>query len=322
MHLHDHDHAQPHGEIGGDHHISAAFGRSAGRAGNARRMFAALAINVAMVLLAVAGAALTGSLALLADAGHVFSDVLSIALGIAAARFAARPASPRGTFGLGRVEILAALVNGMVLVLVSLYIAVEAVSRFSDVHTVSGRGVLVFGVLGLAGNAAATVVLARGDRGDINLEGVLRHSFADALGSLGVIAAGGGIILTGWQPLDPIVGLAIALVVLVSSWRLIREPLNVLLERVPAGLDSVLVGEAIAGVAGVREVHDLHIWTITSGFPALAAHVTVKATDDCDSVRAAIESLLVERFGLQHTTLQVSHEQLLQIDPPLAPSAE
>lgn len=304
--MHDHSHAHAHGH-------SHALDLS--RAGNVKRMTIALGANVAMVVLGVAGAVITGSLALLADAGHVLSDVLSIVLGLAAARIAMRPATTRGTFGMGRVEIFAALVNGLALVAVSVYIAVEAIGRLSDPVDVEGLGVIVFGTLGLIGNVVATVVLAGGDRGDINLEGVLRHSFADALGSLGVIAAGVGILLTGWQALDPIVGLALAVVIMLSSWRLILEPVEILLERAPAGLDAAEVGDAIARVPGVREVHDLHIWSITSGFPALAAHVTVKATHDAEQVRRAVAAMLAERFDLEHTTLQATCEELLQIEP-------
>jgi cobalt-zinc-cadmium efflux system protein len=277
-------------------------------------MVQALLINIAMLMLGIIGAWLTGSLALLADAGHVLSDVLAIALGIAAAKVAARPASGRGTFGLGRVEILAALINGLALVAVSIYIAYEAIGRFSDPPEIDGMGVFLFGGLGLLGNVAATWVLVRGDRSDINLEGVLRHSVADALGSFGVIIAGLGIVLTGWNELDPIVGLLISVLILISSWRLIREPVEVLLERAPEGIDVEVVGMAIARVPGVREVHDLHIWSITSGFPALAAHVTVDATCVVDDTRRSIEQMLSDEFDLEHTTLQVTVEPLLQLD--------
>lgn len=277
-------------------------------------MVQALIINLAMMVVGIVGAWLTGSLALLADAGHVLSDVLAIALGIAAAKVAARPASGRGTFGLGRVEILAALINGLALVAVSVYIAYEAIGRFSDPPEIDGVGVFLFGGLGLLGNVVATWVLVRGDRSDINLEGVLRHSVADALGSLGVVLAGLGIVLTGWNELDPIVGLLISVLILISSWRLIREPVEVLLERAPEGMDVEAVGMAIARVPGVREVHDLHIWSITSGFPALAAHVTVDATCVVDDTRRVIEKMLKDEFDLDHTTLQVTAEQLLQID--------
>ncbi|MGB1584213.1 MAG: cation diffusion facilitator family transporter [Solirubrobacterales bacterium] len=289
-------------------------GAGGSRAENTRRMVWALLINIAMIVLGIVGALLTGSLALWADAGHVLSDVLAIALGIAAAKVAARPAAGRGTFGLGRVEILAALVNGLALVAVSIWIAIEAIGRFGDPPEIDGTGVLIFGFFGLLGNAVATWVLVRGDRSDINLEGVLRHSVADALGSIGVVIAGVGIIATGWNELDPIIGLLIASLILLSSWRLIREPVEVLLERAPEGVDVGVVGMAIARVRGVREVHDLHVWSITSGFPALAAHVTVDATCDVDTTRESIEEMLEREFSITHTTLQVTAERLLQID--------
>ncbi len=301
-----------HGPGGHTHSHSDSDGGS--RAENTRRMIWALLINVAMIVLGIVGAVLTGSLALWADAGHVLSDVLAIALGIAAAKVAARPATGRGTFGLGRVEILAALVNGLALVAVSVWIAFEAIGRFGDPPEIDGTGVLIFGFFGLLGNAVATWVLVRGDRSDINLEGVLRHSVADALGSIGVVIAGVGIIATGWNELDPIIGLLIALLILLSSWRLIREPVEVLLERAPEGVDVEAVGMGIARVNGVREVHDLHVWSITSGFPALAAHVTVDATCEVDATREGIEELLEREFSITHTTLQVTAERLLQID--------
>lgn len=297
---HSHAHGHDHG------HLT--------REGNTRRMVWALVINVAMVAVSAIGAWITGSLALLADVGHVLSDVLAIALGIAAARIAARPARGSGTFGMGRVEILAALINGLALAAVAIFVAIEAIGRFSDPPPMDGFGVLVFGGLGLIGNALATWVLLRGDREDINLEGVLRHSAADALGSLGVVVAGVGIMITGYTVLDPIIGLLIALLILLSSWRLIREPVEVLLERAPAGLDVQEVGMAIAAVEGVREVHDLHIWSITSGFPALAAHVIVDAGHDMDETREAVEAVLTGEFSITHTTLQVTAERLLQLD--------
>jgi cobalt-zinc-cadmium efflux system protein len=303
MHGPPHSHSHAHGHA---HGVS--------RADNTRRMTQAMLINVAMVVLSIVGAAITGSLALWADAGHVLSDVLAIALGIAAAKVAARPASGRGTFGLGRVEILAALINGLALVAVSVFVAVEAIGRFSEPPAIDGMGVFVFGGFGLLGNLLATWVLVRGDRSDINLEGVLRHSAADAMGSFGVILAGLGILLTGWDILDPIVGLLISVLILLSSWRLIREPVEVLLERAPEGIDVEAVGMAIARVPGVREVHDLHIWSITSGFPALAAHITVDATCAVDATRREIEAMLGRDFQLEHTTLQVTAEQLLQLD--------
>ncbi len=304
-----------HGPLGHSHSHGHSHGHGgASRADNTRRMYVALLINLAMMLLGVIGAVLTGSLALLADAGHVLSDVLSIVLGIAAAKVAARPPGGRGTFGMGRVEILAALINGLTLVAVAAYVSLEAVHRFAAPPEIDGAGVLIFGAFGLLGNVVATWVLVRGDRSDINLEGVMRHSLADALGSVGVVAAGALILLTGFELLDPIVGLFIGLLILVSSWRLIREPVEVLLERAPAGLDPQEVGMTIAAVPGVLEVHDLHIWSITSGFPALAAHLRVRGGSDPDDVRRAVEDVLLERFKIDHTTLQTSVEPLLQIE--------
>jgi cobalt-zinc-cadmium efflux system protein len=271
-------------------------------------MSAALAINVGLLLVEAVGGVLTGSLAVLADAGHLLSDVGSIVLALIAAKLAGRPAAGRRTFGYQRSEVLAALVNGVLLVAVSVAIAVEAIGRLSDPPSISGAGVLVLGALGLAGNAAAALVLARGEREDINLEGVLRHSAADALGSFGVLLAGGFVLLGGSAVVDPIVGLAIAALVLASSWRLIKEPVDVLMEAAPADLDVDSVGAAICAERGVRSVHDLHVWTLTAGFGAIAAHVVVTRDCDRDLVRRRLELTLAERFGIEHTTLQMEEE--------------
>jgi cobalt-zinc-cadmium efflux system protein len=280
-------------------------------------MLVALAINAAMLVVGIAGGILTGSLAVLADAGHVFSDVGSIVLALLAAGLATRPAGGRRTFGYQRSEVLAALVNGLLLVAVAVGIAVAAIGRFGDPPQIDGAGVLALGVFGLAGNAAATVVLARGQREDINLEGVLRHSVADALGSLGVIVAGAVVLAGGSAIVDPIVGLLIAILVLASSWRLIVEPVDVLMEAAPSGLDIDEMGAAICSEEGVRAVHELHVWTVTAGFGALAAHVVVARDSDRDLIRRRLEVLLHERFGLDHTTLQMEEEAgdaLLQVE--------
>jgi len=271
-------------------------------------MWVALAINAALLLAEVVGGILTGSLAVLADAGHLLSDVGSIVLALIAARLASLPAAGQRTFGYQRSEVLAALVNGLLLVAVSIAIAIAAVSRLSDPPGIDGAGVLALGVLGLAGNLAATLVLARGQRDDINLEGVLRHSVADALGSLGVVLAGAFVLLGGSDVVDPIVGLLIAALVLASSWRLIKEPVDVLMEAAPAGLEVDRVGEAICGEEGVRSVHDLHVWTVTAGFGAIAAHVVVAHGSDRDLIRRRLELTLRERFGVEHTTLQMEEE--------------
>lgn len=286
-------------------------------------MWIALGINGAMLLAEAVGGVLTGSLAVLADAGHVLSDVGAIALALFAAALAARPAGGRMTFGYQRSEILAALVNGLLLVAVAIVIGYAAIGRLSDPPSIDGGGVLGLGLLGLAGNVAATVVLARGERADVNLEGVLRHSAADALGSIGVVLAGVVVLAGGSDVVDPIVSLAISVLILLSSWRLIKEPIDVLMEAAPAGLDVDAAGAEICAEDGVLSVHDLHIWTVTSGFGALAAHVVVAADCDRDLVRARIELLLRERFGIDHTTLQMEEqapEGLLHVEnvPPRA----
>jgi cobalt-zinc-cadmium efflux system protein len=271
-------------------------------------MRAALAINLAMLLAEAVGGVLTGSLALLADAGHLLSDVGSIALALFAASLAARPAVGRLTFGYQRSEILAALLNGLLLVAIAVAIAVAALGRLGDPPDVDAAGVVVFGLLGLAGNVGAAAVLAGGQREDVNLEGVLRHSAADALGSIGVVVAGAVILAGGSTIADPLVSLAISLLILISSWRLIAEPLGVLMEAAPAGLDVDAVGAAICSEQGVRSVHDLHVWTVTAGFGALAAHVVTDSAADRDLVRRRIELQLHERFGIDHTTLQMEEQ--------------
>jgi cobalt-zinc-cadmium efflux system protein len=272
---------------------------------NRSRMQLALAINVAMLAIAVVGGLVTGSLAVLADAGHVLSDVGAIALGLAAGALAARPAGPQSTFGFRRSEVLAALLNGLALIAIAVLVAIAAVGRFSDPPDIEGAGVLAIGVLGLLGNAAATLVLARGDRGDVNLEGVLRHSFADALGSLAVVGSGLVILATGWLEADPVASLLVAGLILIASVRLVREPVGVLMEAAPAGLDVEELGRTMLEVEGVREVHELHVWTVTSGFVALSAHVVIAAGRDRDLARRELEYLLRERYDIAHTTLQM-----------------
>ncbi len=304
-----------HGPHGHSHALDAR------RADSRQRMWWALWINVGLLVAEAVGGVLTGSLAVLADAGHLLSDAGSIVLALIAARLASLPAAGRRTFGYQRSEVLAALVNGLLLVAVSVAVAIAAIGRFSDPPGIDGWGVLALGVLGLAGNLAATVVLARGRRDDINLEGVLRHSAADALGSIGVVVAGAFVLLGGSPVVDPVVGLLIAALILASSWRLIKEPVDVLMEAAPAGIDVDGVGAAICREEGVRSVHDLHVWTVTSGFGAIAAHVVVAQGVDRDLIRRRLELTLSERYGIEHTTLQMEEEatqELLHVEnaPP------
>jgi cobalt-zinc-cadmium efflux system protein len=275
------------------------------RAANRRRMLVALAINVAMLGATIAGGILANSLALLADGGHLASDVGAIGIALVAARLASVAPTATRTYGLQRSEVLGALVNGIALVIVSALIVFEAIARFSDPPDVGGAGVLALGLVGLAGNAAATAVLYTGEREDLNLQGVLRHSFGDALSSLGVIVAGVVVLATGWNTADPLASILIAGLIAASSWRLLKEPIDVLMESAPAGMTVGAIGEALVGDPDVVEVHDLHVWTVTSGFPALSAHVVVCHGCDRDLVRRRLERLLDDRFDIHHTTLQV-----------------
>ena len=301
MHSHSHDHA-------GHSHGYGAHALEARREDSRRRLWIALGINLGLLVFGVVGGLITGSLAVLADAGHVLSDAGAIALALFAVHLAALPAAGRRTFGYQRSEVLVALVNGLTLVAISIAIAIAAFGRFSDPPEIEGWGVLAIGVIGLLGNLAATWVLARGQREDINLEGALRHSAADALGSVGVLVAGAWVLFGGSPIVDPIVGLLIAVLVLASSWRLIKEPLDVLMESAPANLDVDRLGAAICSEQGVRSVHDLHVWTVTAGFGAIAAHVVVATGTDRDLVRRRLEVALGEEFGIEHTTLQMEEE--------------
>ncbi|HSC92694.1 MAG TPA: cation diffusion facilitator family transporter [Gaiellaceae bacterium] len=288
MHAHEHAHG---------------LSRSAGT----RALAVALGLIVAFAVVEVVAGLAADSLALLADAGHMVGDAASLALALVAAWAAGRPATPQRSFGFRRAEILAALVNGVGLVVIATWIFVEAIDRLSDPPEPLGGWMLAVGVAGLAVNVAAARVMHGAGSDSLNVRAALRHVLADVLGSVGVIVAGVVVLATGWAYADPLVSLAIGLLVLASSWSVLRDSVGILLEATPRGLDADAVGSAMAGVEGVREVHDLHIWTITSGFPALSAHVLVAPVADCHAIRAQLEELLRERFDLAHTTLQVEH---------------
>jgi cobalt-zinc-cadmium efflux system protein len=275
--------------------------------GSGRR---ALAIALALVLgyaaVEVVAGVLADSLALLADAGHMFSDALALGLALFAAALAGRPATPERSFGWRRAEILAALANGVLLVLLGVWIILTALRRLDDPPDVEGGWVLAAGAVGLLVNLAAARVL-HGAGDGLNVRAALLHVLADLASSVGVVVAGAIVLLTGWNVVDPIVGLLIGVLVLASTRRVLGESVAILLEGAPAGLDVDAVGAALRGAEGVVDVHDLHVWTITSGFPALSAHVLVEPRADCHAIRRQLELVLRERFALTHTTLQVDH---------------
>ncbi|MGZ8688666.1 MAG: cation diffusion facilitator family transporter, partial [Gaiellaceae bacterium] len=271
----------------------------------------------------VVGGLATASLALLADAGHMLSDVLSLLLALGAIWLARRPATPDRSFGFRRAEIIAAFLNGLLLVLVAAWVLFEAIRRLSDPPEVLGGWMLAVAVGGLAVNVGAFTILARSGRESLNVEAALRHVLADVLGSIGVVVASVAILTTGWDLADPIVSAAIALLILASAWGVLRDSGHILLEGAPLDLATGEVEQVILGVQGVESVHDLHVWTITSGFDALSAHVLVGRDEDCQALRRAVEQALATSFGIRHTTLQVDHAAagLVQIGRPGRPES-
>ena len=308
-----HGHAHSHGGHGHSHD----HGGDA-RAASKRALAIALGLITTFMFAEIVGGLLTGSLALLADAAHMFNDATSLGLALGAIWLAQRPPSSERTFGFKRAEILAALANGVMLVAVSLWIFYEAYHRFQDPPQILGSWMLVVAVLGLAINLIAFRILHRSGDESLNVTAAVRHVIADVLGSVGVIVAAVVILLTGWRPIDPLVSVVIGILVLGSSWSILRDSVHILLEGTPQELDLEKVGRRMASAPGVHEVHDLHVWTITSGFPALSAHVLVGRDEDCHACRRELERVLHEEFGIDHTTLQVDHlgGELLQLEPP------
>ncbi len=293
-----------HGHDGHDH-------RSAGT----RALVLVLALTTAFTVVEVVGGLWTDSLALLADAGHMLSDNLSIVLALGAIWLARRPSTPRRSFGFQRAEILAAFVNGLALVLISLWIVIEAVRRLDDPPEILAGWMLAVALGGLAVNVAAALILLRSGRETLNVEAAFRHVLADLLGSVGVIVAAVVILLTGWTEADPIVSIVIAALIVWSAWGILRDSTAILMEATPGGIDARAVGRSIAEMPGVTNVHDLHVWTITSGFDALSAHILVARGDDCHARRREIEQMLEREYGIEHTTLQVDHaaDELLAV---------
>jgi cobalt-zinc-cadmium efflux system protein len=276
-------------------------------AGDRRALAVALVLVAAFLGLEVVAGVLADSLALLADAGHMLSDTGSLALALFAVWIAQRPATPGRSFGYRRAEILAALANGVALVAVAIWVFVEAGRRLADPEAPLAVWMIAVGAAGLAVNVAAARILHRRGSESLNVSAALRHVLADLAGSVGVVGAGAVVLATGWAYADPVAGILIGLLVLASSWTILRDSVGILLEGAPRGLDAEAVGHTMAAHPGVREVHDLHVWTITSGFPALSAHVLVDAGADCHALRLQLEQELRDRFALEHTTLQVEH---------------
>ncbi len=300
---HDHDHG---------HGVSESDDR--------RWLGIALALILAFMCVEIVAGILADSLALLSDAAHMLTDAAALALAIWAASLAARPAGGRFTFGMGRAEVLSAQINGATLLVLAALIGFEAVGRLFDPPDVEGAIVIVVGTAGALVNIAAAWALSKAQRRSLNVEGARQHILTDLYASLAAVAAGVLVLAGGFREADGIAALVVAGLMLRSGWRLVRDSGRVLMESAPEGIDPEEIGMAMAGTPGVVEVHDLHIWEVTTGFPALAAHAIVPAGDDCHERRRELDRMLGERFGIKHVTIQVEHarreHELLQVERP------
>ena len=301
---HDHDHGHGH-----SHAVSPDA--------DGRLLAIALAINAGFMVTEVVVGVLANSLALLSDAAHMLTDAGAIALAMVAARLARRRPKGAMTFGYRRAEILSALVNGVTLVVLAGFIAYEGVRRLVEPPDVEAGLVLWVGLAGLGVNGAAAFVLSKAS-GSLNVRGAWLHNLMDAYSSIATAIAAGVILATGFDRADAIASLLIAVPMVWTGWGLSKAAGRILLEAAPEGVDVDRIGTAMAAVDGVREVHDLHFWEVTSGFAALSAHVLVARDRDCHEARRSIEEILHHDFDLEHTTLQVDHEggELVQLEMP------
>jgi cobalt-zinc-cadmium efflux system protein len=300
-----HDHA------GHSHGVSADADR--------RKLTIALALIVGFMCVEVAVGIAARSLALLSDAAHMLTDAGALALALVAIRLARRPARGALTFGLGRSEILAAAINGSTLLILGLLIVYEGIRRLAEPPDTEGAAVLIVALAGVVVNLAATWVLSQANRRSLNVEGAFQHILTDLVAFIATAIAGAVILATGFTRADGIAALFVAAIMLRAAWGLLFESGRVFLEAAPRGLDPQEIGRRMAARAGVAEVHDLHIWEVTSGFPALSAHVLVGRETDCHDVRRDLERLLHDEFHIEHTTLQVEHEEPRLLDIEVRP---
>jgi cobalt-zinc-cadmium efflux system protein len=291
-----------------------------GREADARKLIVALVLIVGFMGVEVVTGILAHSLALLSDAAHMLTDAAAIGLSLVAVGLARRPAKGAMTYGLGRVEVLAAQANGVTLLVLAAFVVYEAIHRLVAPPHVRAGLILAIALAGVAVNLAATWTLAGANRRSINIEGSFQHLLTDLYAFIGTAAAAAVILATGFQRADPLASVLVAGLMLRSAYGLLKASGRVFLEAAPHGVDVDAIGNALVGEPGIVEVHDLHVWEVTSGFPALSAHVLVERDADCHAARLRLSALLAERFKIEHTTLQVDHEagELLEIQ--LAPS--
>jgi len=274
-----------------------------------RYLSAALVLIVVFMGCEIVIGLIAGSIALISDAGHMLTDAASIVLALIAMRLAARPAQGRWTYGFQRAEILSAQANGLTLVLLAVWFVYEAVRRLFDPPAVAGLLVLITALVGVVINIAAAALISRANRTSLNIEGAFQHILNDLYAFIATAVAGLVVVLTGFARADALAALVVAALMLKAGYGLIRESGRIFLEAAPANLDPGVIGPEMARLAGVAEVHDLHIWEVTSAMPALSAHVLVDPTGDCHQVRRDLELLLRGTYLIDHTTLQVDHQR-------------
>ncbi len=305
-HAHPHEHAHPHAlapaEAAGTPRAAVLSGR--------RGLRIALVITVVFLGAEIAGYFLTNSLALLADAGHMLTDAAALALSLLAIRFGARPATVEKSYGYLRLEIVAALFNGIVLVLISGFIFTEAYQRFRDPPRIEVPLMLAIAVAGLFANAASAFFLFRTHCGNLNVRGAYLHVLGDLLGSVGATAAGVIMLVWGWYAADPLISIVVGALILVSAVRLVAQSVDVLLEAVPAHIDLGALERDLAGVEGVRSIHDLHVWTMSSGIYLMTCHAVVAEGEHFQDVLERLNALLREKFGIHHSTIQLEATDL------------
>jgi cobalt-zinc-cadmium efflux system protein len=287
--------------------VAREHGHTIGADSDRRLLLGAFALIVAFMLGEVVVGFLAGSLVLLADAGHMLTDAGAIGLALVAMRLAARPAAGAYTYGLKRAEILSAQVNGLTLAVLVVVFVVEGVRRLVDPPDVSGGAISIVAAVGIVVNLGAAALLARADRRSLNVAGAFWHIVTDLFAFVATLVAGLVITLGGWVGADAVAALVVAGLMALASYRLLRDSARIFLEASPRGLDPQAVETAIRAVDGVTDVHELHVWEVTSGFPALSAHVLVDGAADCHERRAALETVLRDGFAIEHTTLQVDH---------------
>lgn len=292
-------------------HVVTAPGTGAGR--HRRPLVIACALTGTFLVVETVTGFWTGSLALLADAGHMLTDVGGLVLALLAIRWAAKPPTATKSYGYYRVEILAAVANAVILLVISVFILWEAYRRLMTPPEVIGGPMLVVAIVGLGVNLISVWLLRSGASESLNVKGAYLEVLSDALGSLGVIVAAVIILTTGWTIVDPLIGAGIGLFIIPRTWGLLRQGINVLLEGVPPHLDLAEIESVIRAIPDVRDVHDLHVWTLTSGKEAMSGHLKVDDLGAGNVIIAAVHTALHERFGIEHTTIQLESTPLIQL---------